>query len=335
MPPLTVATIQMNATPTPLDDRLARAEKLVMEAVKDGAKLVLLPELFNVGYSYTDANYDAIESPKGKTFLWMKTQASQHKIYLAGAIMVREGNEAYNRAFLISPQGQVWQYDKTYPFGWERAFFRGNKDQSITVADTEFGKIGMLICWDSAHADLWAKYAGKVNLMLIPSCPPRMEKPTLTFPDGDIIQLHADDNHFADTDIQDQTAWLGVPMLHSAGTGHFDSIMPRATLSVMGLLARLPRVLIKHIRHANKAVIGADFGDHSKIVDAQGNKVISVGKAGEDGYAIATIEVSSILPMPTTPQPKMKTSPFTFFIVDKVNAPLMRGKYRRALNRLS
>lgn len=333
MPALTVATIQMNATPTSLDDRLSRAEKLITEAAVGGAKLVVLPELFNAGYSYAKANYDYIEPISGKTFLWMKTQSAQHQIYLAGTIMVKDGEDVYNRAYLISPQGQVWQYDKTYPFGWERAFFRDNKDKSITVADTEFGKIGMLICWDSAHADLWAKYAGKVNLMLIPSCPPNMQKPTLTFADGSQFHIHADDNHFAEVDIHDQTAWLGVPAIHSAGAGQFSSTMPRPILSLIGLLAKQPRLLFKHIRRAKQVTIHADFGDYSKIIDKNGEKVTSVGKPDEDGVAIATIEIPETSLQPTQPQPTMRTASQTFFIVDKVNAPLMRGLYRRALNK--
>jgi len=333
MPALTVATLQMNAMPTSLDDRLSRAEKLIGDAVNGGAKLIVLPELFNAGYSYAQSNYDYIEPVDGKTFTWMKAQSAKYQIYLAGTIMVKDGEDVYNRAYLISPQGQVWQYDKTYPFGWERAFFRDNKDKSITIAETEFGKVGMLICWDSAHADLWAKYAGKVNLMLIPSCPPNMQNPTLTFADGSQFHIHADDNHFADKDIHDQTAWLGVPAIHSTGAGQFSSVMPRPILSLIGLLARQPRLLFKHIRKAKLVRIQADFGDYSKIINKNGEKVISVGKLDADGIAIATIEIPEIITVPTQPQPTMRTASQTFFIVDKVNAPLMQGVYRRELNK--
>ena len=52
-----VATAQMDATPAPLSERLERAEKIVTQATQSGAQLIVLPELFNSRYAYTDDNY--------------------------------------------------------------------------------------------------------------------------------------------------------------------------------------------------------------------------------------------------------------------------------------
>ena len=45
-----VAAIQMNCELANVDANLARAEKLLKEAVNQGAKWVVFPELFNTGY---------------------------------------------------------------------------------------------------------------------------------------------------------------------------------------------------------------------------------------------------------------------------------------------
>src|SRR5215510_7623216 len=177
-----VAAVQMDAAPAPLAERLSRAADLVAEAANGGAQLVVLPELFNTGYEYSDHNYALAERMDGETVTWMKAQAHQHSIHLAGSLMLLDQEDVYNTALLIAPDGRTWRYDKNYPFNWERAYFR--EGRQITVADTDLGKLGMMICWDSAHPEMWGRYAGKVDAMLIASCPPRLASADLVFPDG-------------------------------------------------------------------------------------------------------------------------------------------------------
>src|SRR5262245_16030852 len=91
-----VATIQMDANPAPVDERLARAEKIVTEAQRSGAQLIILPELFNIGYRYSDENFSWAEPMDGTTGLWMKEIAARLKIHLAGTLLIAERGEVYN-----------------------------------------------------------------------------------------------------------------------------------------------------------------------------------------------------------------------------------------------
>jgi predicted amidohydrolase len=130
-----VAAIQMDANSAPTSNRLQRAEKLITEASQAGAQLVVLPELFNTGYGYRDENYDRAEPITGPTTSWLRKTAAQHQIHLAGSLMLLDGKEIYNALLLFAPDGRMWRYDKNYPWGWERGYFRSAKGTLIAKTD--------------------------------------------------------------------------------------------------------------------------------------------------------------------------------------------------------
>ncbi|MBZ0279473.1 MAG: carbon-nitrogen hydrolase family protein [Anaerolineae bacterium] len=326
---LKIAAIQMEATPAPTADRLTRAADLVTEAVTSGAELVVLPECFNTGYAYIESNYAASEPMDGQTVTWMKTQAAQHKIHLVGTLMLRDGDEVYNSALLFAPDGRLWRYDKRYPFNWERAYFR--EGHQPTVADTDLGKFGMMICWDSAHANLWEEYAGKVDAVIIPSCPPRVNDAHLVFPDGKRVQNWVNASHFADQDIHDQAAWLKVPAVHSSGGGQFRSPMPLPFISVMGLLLARPAEW-GYIPKAASAQLETDYGQHTQIINKDGAVVGRVTESG-DGFTLAEVELADPIPEPDSPQPKMRTPNIAYFLADTFAPFLLKFVYRRGLKR--
>ena len=72
-----IAAIQMDASPAQAEERLERAERLVVEAAGAGAQLIVLPELFNTGYDYAESNYCRAELPDGPTVVWLRATASR------------------------------------------------------------------------------------------------------------------------------------------------------------------------------------------------------------------------------------------------------------------
>ena len=91
----------------------------------------------------------------------MKDQAVRHNIHLVGSLPLLDETDIYNTALLLAPDGRTWRHDKIHLVLWERAYFRAG-DQ-ITIADTELGKLGLMICSDTLRPDLWAQYAGNVH----------------------------------------------------------------------------------------------------------------------------------------------------------------------------
>ncbi len=337
---LTLAAIRMDAAPVAVKQRLERAEKLVAQAATQGAQIAVLPEVFNTGYEYHDRNYSLAEPIDGKTVSWMKSAARQHNLYLAGTLLLREPDDIYNAMLLISPDGRTWRYDKSYPWCWERAYFRPRK-HAISPAETELGKIGMMICWDTAHTNLWAAYAGKVDLMLVSSCPPLIYDSTIKFPDGNTTKprqlgmlmkkLYSNNEGVFGEFLLQQSAWLGIPTLQTTGGGKFQTHLPRPHLSFSVQLAARPD-LWKYVSQADEICFEARYYDQTFIADANG-QVLKRTRLDGDDVAVAQVELAGKTPIPQAPQPKIDLSPLTYWADEMTNALLVEYYNQRWQNR--
>ena len=331
-----IATTQLDATPAPVTERLARAERLVTQAARAGAQLVVLPELFNTGYAYRNENFALAEPPDGRTVQWMKETSSRLGVHLAGSLLLREGRDIYNALLLYAPDGRVWRYDKNYPWGWERAYFRGG--HGVCIAGTDLGAIGMMLCWDMAHADLWRQYAGKVDLILACSCPPNVTDGSYHFPDGSQVTAarmgpmmrsmrQSAPRIFEDTPAQ-QTAWLGVPFVGSTACGVVRTPLPNPVGSLMGFLPTAPW-LIRYLPQLKHVEVSARLVEAARIFAADGCPL--AGLRGEQGEAFALAEVSlpAERPQPKGPQPRPPVSSLVYLASDIFLTAASRGTYSR------
>jgi len=318
-----VAAIQMEANPAPTPVRLKRAEKLVAQAAQQGAQLVVLPELFNTGYGYASENFFRAEPITGQTATWLKEMAARHRIYLAGSLMLLDGSEIYNALLLLAPNGQMWRYDKNYPWGWERGYFRGRK--GITIAKTALGDFGLMICWDAAHLRLWRAYAGQVDLMIISSCPPDVGNPTFVFSTGDRVtfgdfgkigaSLKGSGRLLFGKMVNQQTAWLGVPAVQTVGTGHLRTAIPNGLLSLLSYVPVAPN-LIKYLPQAQHARLECDFVQGCKIVNHRGEVQIELAQDEGETFAIDEVALPDQKPNPERPQPKSLLPMIAYFSSD-------------------
>lgn len=89
----------------------------------------------------------------GPTTERLGQKARQHKMYIVAGIFEREGNAAYNTAVLIDRQGKVaGKYRKVY-LPREEIEAGLTPGVAYPVFETDFGKIGMMICWDVEYVD--------------------------------------------------------------------------------------------------------------------------------------------------------------------------------------
>lgn len=333
-----VAAVQMDANPTPTADRLARAHSLVIRAAQAGAQLVVLPELFNTGYAYTHENHLLAEPLDGPTATWIKETAAGLKVHLAGSLMLLDDQEIYNALLLFAPDGRMWRYDKNYPWGWERGYF--HDAQHITVAHTDLGDFGMMICWDSAHPKLWERYAGRVDMMVISSCPPDASNPTYLFPNGDRVTfddmgpimatMKGDGLRVFGDMINQQTAWLQVPTVNTVGSGNITTDIPNGLGSLLAFLPAAPW-LVKYLPQASQMQMTCDLVQGCKIVDASGRVLTELTQEQGETFTIAEVTLAEEKPLPQQPQPAPTVSRLSYFVSDIVLPMLTIPVYRKGL----
>lgn len=152
---VTVGSIQM-AMSWNKEETLAKAEKLVREAAKKGAQIILLPELFETPYFCQEKNYDhyqlATPIQDNPAILRFKPIAKELDIVLPISFYEIDGNSLFNTVALIDTNGEVMgTYRKTHipdDHFYQEKFYFTPGDTGFKVWQTKYGNIGVGICWD-------------------------------------------------------------------------------------------------------------------------------------------------------------------------------------------
>jgi N-carbamoylputrescine amidase len=148
MKKLRVAAIQMISENANIMHNLDKASELVNVAAKNNSKLILLPEFMPTGYIFSKDIWDSAEPKNGSTVIWLKNISKKLKIWLGTSFLEADGNNFYNTFVLTNPHGQeAGRIRKQTPAGFETYFMAG--ESSLHVINSEFGKIGVGICYEN------------------------------------------------------------------------------------------------------------------------------------------------------------------------------------------
>jgi len=155
MSQVTVAATQMPCT-WDREANLAGAESLVREAAGQGARIVLLQELFETPYfckDQTPAHFALAHPVAGHPVLArMAALAKELQVVLPISFFERANNAYYNSLAMIDADGQsLGVYRKSHipdgP-GYQEKFYFNPGDTGFRVFPTRHGAIGAGICWD-------------------------------------------------------------------------------------------------------------------------------------------------------------------------------------------
>ena len=324
---LPIAVLQFFSTPLSRERNLAVAARLAQAAAGQGARLLVLPGLFNTGYVYTPRLRAAAETEAGPTLAWLKATSAALGVHLGGALLLRQGSHVYNTFVLAGPNGQLHQACQRRPWLWEHAFFDGGS--APAVAETPLGRLGLLVGWDAARPSLWAGLAGKVDALLVASAAPRFHRAVLNFPGARkaylsqllpaLLRQRDELDGLFSTRLAACAAALGVPVAHAAMSGRFVSQLPYPRLSLLVAVYDQPRYW-PLARQAPQASLRATFYAASAIYDGQGETLARV--EDEEGLAMAGVTLGQPAARPK-PVPRLSV-PLELRLLDALLSVLGR-----------
>ena len=167
--PVHVACCQLEPRIGCKEENMEKTLRFIEEAVKEGAEVVVLPELANTGYVF-ETRREAFglsePVPEGPTTEAWEETAKEHGIYIAAGIAEREGHSLYNTGVLLGPEGYLGKYRKLHLWYREKLFFEPG-DLGLPVFNTEIGRLAMMICYDMWFPEVARIYAVQgVDLLL-------------------------------------------------------------------------------------------------------------------------------------------------------------------------
>lgn len=162
MEKIKIAAIQMSTVADKMEN--VRTVKAYLEKIKDeNPDFVILPEMFCCPYQTENFPIYA-EKEGGPVWQQLSGYAKQYGIYLIGGSMPEkdaEGN-VYNTSYIFDREGkQIGKHRKVHLFDIDVKGGQTFKESdtltagdSDTVFDTEFGKMGVMLCFDIRFPEL-------------------------------------------------------------------------------------------------------------------------------------------------------------------------------------
>jgi predicted amidohydrolase len=156
-----IAQIQMKVV-SDKNKNIDRAVRYIEDAAKNGADLIMLPEMFSCPYE-TEQFPIYAEEDGAHTWKMLSDAAKANHIYLiAGSIAEKDDDDTYNTSYVFDRDGtQIAKHRKMHLFDIDikdgQTFKESDSLKSgdqVTCFDTKFGRFGLMICFDIRFTEL-------------------------------------------------------------------------------------------------------------------------------------------------------------------------------------
>jgi len=129
------------------EQNLKEFASYIEQAALQGADIVCLPEgitLVGTGNNYVSAS----EPVPGSTSDFLGEIARKHKIYIVAGILEKDEKTVYNTAIMMDRNGALAGKYRKVSLPREEIEGGVTPGRTFPVFETDFGKVGMMICWD-------------------------------------------------------------------------------------------------------------------------------------------------------------------------------------------
>ncbi len=145
---ISVGLAQITTPPGEPEKNRERSLTAAEELFRQGANLVVLPELIASGYS-TDRELmlSVAEAVDGPTVRAWQALAERAQGVIVGGFCERLGDALFNSAVAVDASGLLLHYRKLHLFSSEKGCFTPG-DLGLPVAETPFGPLAVCVCYD-------------------------------------------------------------------------------------------------------------------------------------------------------------------------------------------
>jgi len=161
MQDLTLTLLQQDLAWLDAPANRARFAALLQRA--RGSDLALLPEMFNTGFTMEPQAW--AETMDGPTVQWMREQAADLQLALAGSIAIREAAAFRNRFLFVRPDGALEHYDKRHLFrmsGEHQVYRPGELRRQLIWRGW---RLSLQVCYD-LRFPVWCRNRGDYDALL-------------------------------------------------------------------------------------------------------------------------------------------------------------------------
>lgn len=136
----------------------------LLRRVSGKTDIAVLPETFTTGFSMEVEKL--ADTMDGVTIRIVKEWAKKYKLAVVGSFIVKENDSYFNRAFFVTPEEEVYTYDKRHLFrmaGEDQSFKAGETQKIVRYRDWN---ICLQVCYD-LRFPVWSRNVGNQYDLLI------------------------------------------------------------------------------------------------------------------------------------------------------------------------